>query len=111
MDPFLAKVKIANNQRTMENFSRRLLKLGEEYGEANQAYLSVTSESNGKNKSWSDVREELIDTLVVTMDLLLHEFPDQAEFSDEQKTSDLEAILDTKLKKWSRKQKKKTCSI
>lgn len=111
MEPFLAKVKIANNQRTMENFSRRLLKLGEEYGEANQAYLSVTSETNSKNKSWCDVREELIDTLVVTLDLLLHTFPDQTSLSEEEKLSNLEEVLDSKLKKWSRKQKKKSCSI
>lgn len=106
MRTFFNKIRDANQNRKMETFPRCLLKVGEEYGEANQAYLSVSSAGNGKNKSWSDVREELIDTLVVTTDLLLHTFPDQGDLSEDQRMAEIESILERKLKKWNKKQTK-----
>lgn len=100
----IKKVWDANRNRTMDIFARRLLKLGEEYGEANQAYLSVSSEKNGKNKTWDDVREELVDVLVVDLDLLCHQFPDEDELTFEKRMEVIEKILDRKLKKWAKKQ-------
>jgi len=104
MTNIIQKVHGANRDRRMDIFGRRMLKLGEEYGEAAQAYLSVSSEKNGKNKTWEDVREELIDVLVVTLDLLCHEFPDEEDSSLEKKSTDINRELDRKLKKWAKKQ-------
>lgn len=101
------KVWEANRKRTMDIFARRLLKLGEEYGEANQAYLSVSSENNSKNKTWDDVREELVDCIIVAVDLYCHEMPDEDKTTLETKIASLHSMLDKKLKKWHKKQKKK----
>jgi NTP pyrophosphatase (non-canonical NTP hydrolase) len=104
MKDIISKVHAANRDRRMEIFARRMLKLGEEYGEASQAYLSVSSEKNGKNKTWEDVREELVDVLVVTVDLLCHEFPDEKDTSLESKLASIHHELNRKLKKWAKKQ-------
>lgn len=104
MTDIIDKVFAANRDRRMEIFARRMLKLGEEYGEASQAYLSVSSEKNGKNKTWDDVREELVDVLVVTLDLLCHEFPDEKSTSLEQRSALIHRELDRKLTKWAKKQ-------
>jgi len=101
----ISKVHAANRDRRMELFARRMLKLGEEYGEASQAYLSISSEKNGKNKTWDDVREELVDVLVVTLDLLCHKFPDEHEETNAtDKAIVINKELDRKLKKWAKKQ-------
>jgi len=105
MDVF-EKIWGANRKRTMETFGRRLLKLGEEFGEACQAYLSVSSDNNSKNKSWEDVREELSDTIIVAMDLYCHTFPDEKDVSLDTKMEQLHSDIDRKLKKWAKKQKK-----
>jgi len=101
------KIWHANRKRSMEIFPRRLLKLGEEYGEASQAYLSISSEKNGKNKTWEDVREELTDCIIVAMDLYCHEMPDEENVTLEDKVAQLNADIDRKLKKWDKKQKAK----
>lgn len=106
MDVF-AKIWHANLKRDMTIFARRLLKLGEEYGEANQAYLSVSSENNSKDKSWEDVREELADTIIVAMDLYCHAMPDEENVTLESKMAQLHSDIDRKLKKWHKKQKKR----
>lgn len=104
MPDIIEKVHGANRDRRMEIFARRMLKLGEEYGEASQAYLSVSSEKNGKNKSWSDVREELVDVLVVTLDLLCYELPDGSGADLESIKEAINKELDRKLAKWAKKQ-------
>jgi NTP pyrophosphatase (non-canonical NTP hydrolase) len=101
------KVWEANPTRTMEIMSRRMIKLGEEYGEACQAYLSVSSENNGKEKTWADVREELTDVLIVTLDLLCHQMPDEELASQDHKRHQVHQELDRKLKKWHKKIKKR----
>ena len=107
MTDLIKKVYDTNRARDMEIFSRRLLKLGEEYGEACQAFLSVSSENNGKNKTWADVREELVDVLVVTVDLLCHDLPDEPESNVVSKAKIVTDLLDRKLDKWTKKIKKK----
>lgn len=62
-------VREANPTRNASNLDRRALKLIEEFGEAAQAYLNVTSPSNGKSKTWDDVREEIADVLIVALDI------------------------------------------
>lgn len=101
------KVWEANRKRDMAIFARRMLKLGEEYGEASQAFLSVSSENNSKNKSWEDVREELTDCIIVALDLYCHQMPDESEVTLDSKVASLHAMLDKKLKKWHKKQKHK----
>lgn len=100
----IKKIWDANRKRTMDTFGRRLLKLGEEYGEACQAYLSISSEKNGKNKTWDDVREELVDVMVVDLDLLCHQMPDETELDFDKRMVTINEILDRKLKKWAKKQ-------
>lgn len=69
---FLVKlVREANPHRTPQNIRRRLTKILEELGEASEAYLSVSSPHNYKNKSWEDYREEAADTLIVLLDVAL----------------------------------------
>lgn len=106
MEDLFAKIRAANKKRKMANFARRLLKLGEEYGEANQAFLSVTSKSNSKNKSWEDVREELVDVLIVNIDLLLHTFPGEEELNETERQALIWEMIERKLGKWDKANKK-----
>lgn len=57
--------------RTALTITRRLLKTLEELGETAEAFLCVTSENNPKGKSWEDVREEAVDTLIMLIDCAL----------------------------------------
>lgn len=94
------KVRIANPKRKIAKLGRRMLKLGEEFGEASQAYLSVTSESNSKNKSWADVREELTDVAIVAIDMLHQQYPDEPKMKPEERAQRIRAEFDRKLQKW-----------
>lgn len=75
----LSRIFHANKKRKKknENLDRRFIKLSEEVGEACQAYFSVTSKNNTKNKNWGDVREELADVVIIALDILLTEMPDE----------------------------------
>ena len=64
-------IRAANPTRNEDNLHRRIIKLGEEYGEAAEAYLNVSSARTGKAKTWDDVREELADVLIVAVDVAL----------------------------------------
>lgn len=78
MDIFKSLWNINKKRKSKNsNFSRRLLKLTEEVGEVCQAYYSLTSKSNNKNKTWDDVREELVDVILIATDLLMTEMPDE----------------------------------
>jgi NTP pyrophosphatase (non-canonical NTP hydrolase) len=106
MKDLITKVKDANPKRKFSSFPRRVIKLGEEKGEVDQAYLSVSSKSNSKDKTWADVREELVDVVIVALDLLLHDFPDEDEPTYDEKVDRIHSELDRKLKKWHKKQQK-----
>ena len=97
-------VQQANKRRNHQNFARRHIKLSEEYGEVSEAYLSVTSPSNAKGKTWDDVREELADCLIVTLDLILTPLPDQENYSPEQIEQGMMEMVRTKLAKWETNQ-------
>ncbi len=71
MDELVAIVENVNPHRSVSNLNRRLLKITEELGETSEAYLSVSSPHNYKNKSWNDFREESIDVLIVLIDVAL----------------------------------------
>jgi hypothetical protein len=51
----------------------------EEIGELSQAYLNVSSVSNGKQKTWDDVREEVADCLIVALDIAWTRMHDEDE--------------------------------
>lgn len=88
--------------------SRRVIKIGEESGEVSEAFLSVTSDSNGKNKTFIDVREEAVDTAIVGLDIALTKFPGEEEWTDEQLYAAVEEMIAKKLAKWRKKLKDKT---
>lgn len=99
----LALVRAANPGRDIANAERRQLKLGEEYGEANQALVAVTSRRNRKNKSWADYREELTDVAIIALDILLSTFPDEPDLSDEEIEKRILVEFQRKLNKWQSK--------
>lgn len=99
----LTRILNANPKRKSKNLDRRIMKLGEEYGETVQAFLAVTSKNNLKQKSWDDVREELTDCLILVMDCLLTEMPDQKKLTLDERIEAIGAELDRKLKKWADK--------
>lgn len=79
-DRMMGLVRDAHPERDAETTGRRLLKLFEEIGELSQAYLSATSTTSQKGKTWADVEEEAADCFVVTADIALThegEIPDR----------------------------------
>jgi hypothetical protein len=104
MEDIVKMVWDANPGRKIKNLGRRMMKAGEEYGEALQAYLAVTSKNNKKQKSWADVREELTDTIIVNFDALMTRFPDEPkDITDEQIRARMVAEFTRKLNKWADK--------
>ena len=98
----------ANKKRKAKNkdFSRRLVKLSEEVGEVCQAFYATTSKKNSKKKTWDNVREELIDVILIALDLLLTEMPDEAIKGDKYQyiKSRIESMYLKKMEdKWSSK--------
>lgn len=71
MNILVDEVKDINGERTFDNLERRYIKLMEEIGEVAEAYLNITSKNNFKLKSWSDVREEILDCFIVCLDIVL----------------------------------------
>lgn len=69
MEDLVTMVRDVNPHRSPDNLTRRLLKILEELGETAEAYLSVSSPHNYKNKTWFDYREEACDTLIVLIDV------------------------------------------
>lgn len=92
----------ANPSRVVDTLGRRVTKLSEELGEVSEAYLGVTSEDNAKKKSWEDVREELVDLFVVTVDCLFTRLPIDEGKTDRQVSNEIAAVSVTKLAKWKR---------
>lgn len=99
----LEMVQKTNQNRSHKNLIRRILKLSEEMGEVAEAYLNVTSKDNGKEKTWDDVREELVDVLVVVCDVVLTPMPDQEDLTPEEIEEIIQNVLAAKLGKWKRK--------
>lgn len=90
----------ANPNRSVSELSRRIIKLAEEIGELSEAYLSVSSETNYKNKTWSDVREEATDAIIVALDVFLTDMPEDKNKSFEDKVHLLNEIINRKVEKW-----------
>lgn len=114
MNNLIDQIRLANLKRDKKNIDRRLLKLGEEYGEAVQAFLAVTSRNNNKQKSWADVREELSDVVIVALDILLTEMPDEklkGKTRDESIEKRILSEIERKLNKWTHKMTEKQTEI
>jgi NTP pyrophosphatase (non-canonical NTP hydrolase) len=74
-------VKQTNPERHASTLGRRCIKLLEELGEVSEAWLNVTSPTNGKGKSWDDVREEMADCLIVALDIVMTPIDNIEDFS------------------------------
>jgi NTP pyrophosphatase (non-canonical NTP hydrolase) len=92
----------ANPTRHHDNLNRRIMKLMEELGEASEAYLNITSPSNPKGKSWTDVREELVDCVIVAVDCALTPTPDQEKMTSDDIEEEFSSMISRKLAKWAR---------
>jgi len=92
----------ANITRNFANFHRRTIKLMEELGELSEAYLNVTSASNGKGLSYFDIREEAVDCVIVAVDLALTPTPDQDDMSTEEVVKAMTTMISLKLAKWKK---------
>lgn len=101
----LGVIRAVDSQREFRNIWRRLMKLGEEYGEALQAYLAITSDNNYKKLTPEDLREELIDVVIVALDLLCHRLPGEEHLTDEQLNDRIRAVFERKIEKWKRLRK------
>lgn len=114
MDEILKKIyEIKQSKKSSKvgkkRLLRRALKLSEESGEVAQAVFSITSDRNPKNKTYADVREELVDTVIVALELLLSEFPDEELDGDESYDYIKERSLsefNRKIQKWTDKEEK-----
>jgi NTP pyrophosphatase (non-canonical NTP hydrolase) len=93
---------MASRERNFDNIHRRMIKLMEELGEASEAYLNATSATNGKGKTFADVREELADCVIVAVDLALTPTPDQVDKASEDIEREFLNTVGLKLMKWMR---------
>lgn len=105
-----AKIQKGKLEIKKSRMIRRALKLSEESGEVSEAVLGVTGkeEENYKNKSYDDVREELVDSIIVAVDFLYSTFPDEKDDLSFEDVSKLrEDIFNKKIDKWLAKKERK----
>ena len=92
----------ANPRRHLDNLERRMLKIGEESGEAMAAYLNVTSELNAKGSTWEDLREELLDTIIIATDCLYTLMPIDEGKTREEIEAEVFKEFERKMAKWDK---------
>lgn len=105
-----AKIKKGKLDIKKPRMVRRALKLSEETGEVSEAVLGITGkdEENYKNKTYDDVREELVDTIIVAFDFLYSKFPDEnQEMTYDDIDKNRKEIFSKKIEKWLAKKKRK----
>ncbi len=92
MENIVDKIRKATETEP-KNPEQQFMKLIEELGEASQAYLSSKGISGNKYKQLSEnnVKEELVDVLLVTFALL-----SQLGATDDE----IETLIDRKINKW-----------
>lgn len=95
----IKKIINIKNNRSHDTLQRKIMKISEEIGELNEAYLQITSKNNYKNKNWNNVREELIDLLVITIDCLMTELPIDDNKSLYEISKNIDTIINKKLLK------------
>lgn len=91
----------ANKEKHYSQLERRTLKLCEEAGESAQAILSLYSHHNIKNKTIDCYLEEVTDTVIVGIDILLTRFPGEESLTLEELEEKRLKIFKQKLSKWS----------
>lgn len=101
----------ANLKRSTRTLMRRAGKMGEEYGEFWEAFLNVTSLHNGKNKTWEDVREELVDMVIVSIDLVATRLPTDEGKTEEEMREEIITMVNKKLAKWKVSNTAKTDAV
>lgn len=92
----------ANPRRSLDNLCRRMLKIGEEGGEASEAYLNITSELNAKGSTWEDVREELLDIIIIATDCLYTSMPVDEGKTREEIEAEIFKEFERKMAKWDK---------
>lgn len=97
------EVQVANPRRDLVNLPRRMIKLGEEMGEACEAYLYASTEDSIKPITWIDLREEAVDAAIVAMDIALTSLPIDDGLSPAEIREKVDQMFQLKLKKWCRK--------
>lgn len=101
MDEIFDRIYRSNPKRDLKKLVRRLGKVGEEYGEAWEAFLGSTSESNFKEKTWIDFREEMIDVLIIAIDILYTDLGDGSS-SKEEIEEEIIRLFHKKMDKWDK---------
>ena len=97
------EVQVANPKRDLVNLPRRMIKLGEEMGEASEAYLYASTENSVKPITWIDLREEAVDTAIVAMDIALTSLPIDDGLSPAEVREKVDQMFQKKLENWRRK--------
>ncbi len=100
MFDLLYEIYSANPNRDVKTISRRIIKLQEEIGEVSEAYLYSTTENNTKGKTWDDVREEAIDTVIIGLDIALTCFPLDDDKSPAEIEEEVIKVFERKLNRW-----------
>lgn len=98
--PFNKIFEINDGGRNLDNLSRRIMKANEEAGEINEAYLSVTSITNPKQKTWNDVREEAVDLILMSVDIAFTQLPTDNNVTYLELEKTILDLIDEKLSKW-----------
>ena len=104
-----AKVEKNKENLGSSRLMRRVVKLSEEVGEVAEAALGVTADEgeNYKEKTYDDLREEVVDTVIVGLDLILSIFPDEEEMDYDEIIENRSKLFERKINKWLQKKKKK----
>lgn len=104
-------IQLANPGRDFASMGRRLLKVVEEIGESSEAYLNITSNFNGKGKTSADLREEMVDALIVIVDCLFTKLPGEENMSTEEIEDEIVRITAVKLQKWADNKKRQVTAV
>jgi len=92
----------ANPRRSLDNLGRRMEKIMEELGEATAARLNVTSELNAKGSTWEDLREELLDVIIIATDCLYTPMPIDEGKTREEIEAEMFEEFKRKMAKWEK---------
>ncbi len=109
-NPLLTTVRDVNPNRDFVNLIRRTVKLIEELGETAEALLNYTSAANAKGKTVEDIREEMVDCLVVALDMCLTPLPGDENITYEELEDKILKMFYLKIAKWEKSRKNQTAA-
>lgn len=96
------EIRDLRETRPVEHLPIRTMKLTEEVGEVSAALVSVLTGSY-KKLTYEDVLEEIIDTWIVSTDMMFTQFPGLEDISDEEREKIIVSIMRKKMDKWKTK--------